>query len=194
MTNRQRFLKLVYPLFIWWNKLNGKNRMKKNDPVQPPVSFHSLKISLNNGTELDTGTLKGKKILVVNTASDCGYTPQYDALQELYNTYKDKLVVIGFPSNEFGRQEQGSDEEIAQFCKVNFDVSFPLAMKSCVLPGSEQNPVFQWLTKKEQNGWNEEAPDWNFTKYLVDEEGRLTHRFAPSVTPVSEEVVSALAF
>lgn len=192
MTNRQRFLKFVYPLFIWWNKITGKNRMKKNDPVQPSVPFHSLKISLNNGTELDTEALKGKKILLVNTASDCGYTPQYDALQELYDTYKDKLVVIGFPSNEFGHQEQGSDEAIAQFCKVNFGVSFPLAKKSSVLPGREQNPVFQWLTKKEQNGWNEEAPDWNFTKYLVDEEGRLTHRFAPSVTPLSSMVIEAI--
>lgn len=166
--------------------------MKKNDPVQPSLPFHSLKISLNNGTELDTGTLKGKKILLVNTASDCGYTPQYDALQELYDTYKDKLVVIGFPSNEFGHQEQGSDDEIAQFCKVNFGVSFLLAKKSSVLPGREQNPVFQWLTQKDQNGWNEEAPDWNFTKYLVDEEGRLTHRFAPSVTPLSSMVIEAI--
>lgn len=192
MTNRQKFLKFAYPFFIWWNKLKGKNRMEYNNSIEPIVPFYSLKIDLNNGSVLDCASLKGKKVLLVNTASDCGYTPQYDALQELCDKYRDQLVVIGFPSNEFGAQEQGSDEEIAQFCKVNFGVSFPLAKKSSVLPGSEQNPIFQWLTQKGQNGWNEQAPPWNFTKYLVNETGMLTHYFAPSVSPVSTEVVQAI--
>ncbi len=130
--------------------------------------------------------------MLVNTASDCGYTGQYDDLQKLSEKYKDRLVVIGFPANDFKEQEKGTDEEIAAFCKINFGVSFPLMKKSSVKKGPEQNPVFQWLTDPAKNGWSKQPPSWNFCKYLVDEEGRLTHYFASTIEPLSTHITSAL--
>ena len=193
MTYRQKILKAVYPVFMWLNKLTGKNTTElSNKKATPPVSFYSLKATLNNGEPFDFATLRGKKILLVNTASDCGYTDQYDDLQKLYEQNIDKLVVIGFPANDFKEQEKGTDEEIAQFCKANFGVSFPLMKKSGVLKNGNQNPIFQWLTDAAKNGWNNKPPSWNFTKYLVSEEGILTNYFGPSVSPVSKDVISAI--
>jgi len=130
--------------------------------------------------------------LLVNTASDCGYTEQYDALQQLYEQNEDKLVVIGFPANDFKQQEKGTDEEIAQFCKLNFGVTFPLMKKSSVIKGEEQNVVFQWLTDSAKNGWNGKYPSWNFCKYIVSAGGVLTHYFGSSVSPLSREVLNAV--
>jgi len=110
----------------------------------------------------------------------------------LHQTHKDTLVVIAFPANDFGAQEQGSDEQIAQFCKVNFGVTFPLMKKSGVVKHADQNPVFDWLTDKNKNGWNEQQPNWNFCKYLVDENGVLVAFFGPGVSPMSEEVLNAV--
>lgn len=192
MTYRQKILKAVYPAFMWYTKLTGRNNKALSGDQQPPVSFYSLKTTLNNGDTLDFAGLKGKKVLLVNTASDCGYTNQYSDLQKLADEQKDKLLVIGFPANDFKEQEKGSDEEIAQFCKMNFGVSFPLAKKSVVIRSALQNPVYQWLTDSSRNGWNRKQPSWNFTKYLVNEEGRLTHYFGPSVSPLSREVLDAV--
>ncbi len=193
MSYRQKILKAVYPALMWVNKVTGnKSVMKKNDTVQPSQSFYELPIYLNNGSLLDMNSLKGKKVLLVNTASDCGYTGQYADLQKLYTAHKEDLVIIGFPANDFKEQEKGSDEEIASFCQLNYGVSFPLAKKSMVIKGGEQNPVFRWLSDKKLNGWNEQEPTWNFSKYLVDEEGRLTHYFDPGVSPGSKEVVQAI--
>ena len=119
----------------------------------------------------------------MNTASDCGYTAQYDDLQKMYMENKDKLIILGFPSNDFGNQEKGNDEEIAQFCKINFGITFPLMKKTVVKKTSAQNSVFRWLTDKKENGWNDHQPDWNFSKYFVNEEGILTHYFGPSISP-----------
>jgi len=130
--------------------------------------------------------------LLVNTASDCGYTNQYDDLQKLYEENKDKLVIIGFPANDFKEQEKGSDEEIAQFCKLNFGVSFPLMKKSTVIKSPQQNTIFQWLTDSTKNGWNNKPPRWNFTKYLVNEEGMLTDYFGSSIPPMSKDVIDAI--
>ena len=148
---------------------------------------------MNTGKELKFDSLKGKKILLVNTASDCGYTGQYDDLQKLYQDYSDRLMVIGFPANDFKQQEKGNDEEIAQFCKLNFGVTFPLAKKSPVIKGEDQQEVFRWLTDKTKNGWNNKQPSWNFSKYLVDEKGILTSYFDPAVSPLSEEVIGAVS-
>jgi glutathione peroxidase len=190
MTLRQKFLKAVYPAFMW---LSGKKaKAFSNHQAQPVVSFYSLKPLLNNGTTYDLSQLKGKKVLLVNTASNCGYTNQYDDLQKLYEQEKDKLVILGFPANDFKEQEKGSDEEIAQFCKLNFGVNFPLMKKSVVIKGAEQNEVFKWLSDSTLNGWSNKQPSWNFSKYLVDEEGRLTNYFDPSVSPLSNEVLSAI--
>lgn len=159
--------------------------------MQPTASFYDLHTILNNGEAFSFEELKGKKLLIVNTASNCGYTNQYEDLQKLYEQYKDKLVVIGFPANDFKEQEKGSDEEIATFCKLNFGVSFPLAKKSAVI-GADKNEVFQWLSDKNKNGWNEQEPTWNFSKYLVSEDGVLLNYFDPGVSPMSNEVISAI--
>ena len=128
----------------------------------------------------------------MNTASDCGYTAQYAELQKLYEANKGTLEVIGFPANDFKEQESGSDADIAQFCSVNFGVSFPLAKKSSVVKSAAQNNIFNWLSDAAKNGWNNQSPEWNFSKYLVNEEGVLTHYFPPAVSPLSAEVVAAI--
>jgi glutathione peroxidase len=193
MTIRQKILKAVYPALMWYTKLRGKNVMElKNEHKQPPVSFYSLKGTLNNGNTLDFATLKGKKVMLVNTASDCGYTEQYDALQKLYEQHKNNLVVIGFPANDFKQQEKGTDEEIAQFCKLNFGVAFPLMKKSVVIKSAEQNEIFKWLTDSSLNGWNNKPPSWNFAKYIVNEAGVLTNYFGSSISPMSSDVLEAI--
>lgn len=193
MTARQKVLKAVYPAWIFFTKLIGKNTdALVNEHKAPTVPFHSLKAVLNNGATYDFEALKGKKVLLVNTASDCGYTGQYDELQQLYKKFENKLVILGFPANDFKEQEKGSDEEIAQFCKVNFGVTFPLMKKSSVVKNESQNEVYKWLTDSTKNGWNSKQPSWNFSKYLVNEEGILTHYFDPSVSPVSEQVLKEI--
>lgn len=190
MTIRQKILKAVYPAFMW---IKGrKSEVLVNDKKHPPVSFYSLKGILNNGSEFEFNQLKGKKVLLVNTASDCGYTNQYDDLQKLHEQFQNKLVILGFPANDFKEQEKGDDEEIAQFCKINFGVTFPLMKKSSVIRTADQNEVFKWLTDSTKNGWNSKQPSWNFSKYLINEEGVLTNYFDPSVSPLSEEVVSEI--
>ncbi len=194
MTGRQKFLKAVYPVFMWLTGKTDKNSviLANSKQQKPAVPFYSLKLTLNNGQELDFSTLKGKKVLLVNTASNCGYTNQYAELQQLYEGFKDKLVVIGFPANDFKEQEKGTDQEIAQFCKINFGVSFPLASKGVVLKQDGQQPVFQWLTDAAKNGWNSKGPSWNFSKYLVDENGVLQYYFDPSVSPTGTAVEGAV--
>lgn len=190
MTIRQKILKAAYPVFTWWNRLLGTNAavyMNKN-PLSPPQSVYDLTVTLNNGTRISLAEFKGKKILLVNTASDCGYTDQYKDLQKLYEAQKDRLVIIGFPANDFKQQENGTDEDIARFCRLNYGVSFPLAQKSSVVPGPQQNPVFQWLTDKSKNGWTNKKPSWNFSKYLINEEGVLIGYFDPSVSPLDKIV------
>ncbi|MFN8289105.1 MAG: glutathione peroxidase [Chitinophagaceae bacterium] len=193
MTYRQKVLKAVYPALMWWTKLRGKNTTAlSNQEKQPPVSFYTLKMTANNGSEIDFAAFKGKKIMLVNTASNCGYTDQYNELQRLYEANQDKLVIIGFPANDFKEQEKGTDEEIAQFCKLNYGVTFPLMKKSQVIKGTAQNPVFQWLTDSAKNGWNNKQPSWNFSKYLVNENGILTNYFGPSVSPLSSDITNAI--
>jgi len=193
MTVRQTVLKAVYPLWMSLNRLLGKRSKvlvnKKN--IQPFQSFYSLSVQLNNGSFLSFDSLRGRKLLLVNTASDCGYTNQYSDLQKLYEKY-DKLTVIAFPANDFQQQEKGSDEEIGDFCKINFGVTFPVALKSSAVKGNGQQKVFQWLTDKTKNGWNNKPPSWNFSKYLINEEGILTNYFDPAISPLSEEVLKAI--
>ena len=186
-------MKLLYPLLMKLTKATGKNsKALHNSKEQPMTSIYDLSVQLNNGKQVSLEQYKGKKLLLVNTASNCGYTGQYDELQALYKKFEGRLEIIGFPANDFAEQEKGNDEEIAQFCKVNFGVTFPLVKKSVVIPSGEQHPVYQWLTKKEENGWNEQAPSWNFSKYLLDEKGNLTDYFDPSVSPLSNEVLNAV--
>jgi glutathione peroxidase len=193
-TIRQKALRLIYPLLMKAMEWVGKNRNllynKEKKHFQTPI--HNLSVMLNNGTEIPLHKWQGKKILFVNTASDCGYTAQYGELQQLQSQFPETLQVIGFPANDFKEQERGSDSAIAQFCSINYGVSFPLAKRSSVVKGPQQHPVFQWLTQKEKNGWNEKAPSWNFSKYLVDEQGMLTHYFDPAVTPLGNDIINAI--
>ncbi len=194
MTVRQKVLRAVYPLFTGYRQLFGKNTkvLTNEKNVQPLQSFYDLSVQLNNGNLLRFDSLRGKKVLLVNTASDCGFTGQYADLQELYVKQNEKLIVIGFPANDFKHQETGDDKEISEFCKVNFGVSFPLATKATVIKSNDQQKVFQWLTHKNENGWNDKQPSWNFSKYLVNEQGILTNYFDPSISPVGKEVMNAI--
>ena len=194
MSGRQKLLKTFYPIFSVFNYLTGRGTgiHKAKSGSIPPASIYEMEVLLNTGQNISLSSLQGKKILIVNTASNCGYTPQYEELQELKEMFRDKLEIIGFPANDFKEQEKGNDDEIAHFCKVNYGVSFPLVTKSTVKPGPGQHPVFQWLTSKEKNGWNGHPPSWNFSKYLLDEEGRLIFCFDPSVSPISKEMLSAI--
>ena len=194
MTVRQTVLKAIYPVWMFISRAFGKRSKvlinKKN--VQPLQSFYNLSTQLNNGTILSFSSFKGKKLLLVNTASDCGYTNQYSDLQTLYEEYRDVLTVIAFPANDFREQEKGTDEEIGNFCKINFGVTFPIASKGIVVRGNEQQTVFQWLTDKTKNGWNNQPPTWNFSKYLLNEDGVLVSYFDPAISPLSEEVKKAI--
>lgn len=192
MTYRQKILKAIYPALMWWTKITGSNTKELSGDQQPPISFYSLKGNLNSGDTLDFETLKGKKVMLVNTASDCGYTNQYADLQKLSEEYKDKLIVIGFPANDFKEQEKGTDQDIAAFCKKNYGVDFLLMQKSSVIKSAEQNPVYQWLTDAQKNGWNTKAPSWNFAKYIVNEQGVLTNYFGSSIAPLANEVVASI--
>lgn len=194
MSYRQSILKTIYPLIMLPGKLFGsKNAIQKNTGnVIPLVDFYFLKVELNDGTILDLNQFKGKKLLLVNTASDCGYTGQYAELEKLYQEHKEKLVIIGFPANDFKEQEKKDDAAIAEFCKVNYGVTFYLAKKSQVIKGGQQNPIFSWLSSKEKNGWCSQEPKWNFCKYLVDANGVLTHFFAQTVSPLDPQLVDLL--
>lgn len=193
MTIRQRMMKAVYPAIMFLtHKKKNMSQHNTDGVIKAPVSFYSLSAIANNKTPFDFSVLKGKKVLLVNTASNCGYTAQYSELQKLYELHKDKLVILGFPANDFKEQEKGSDEEIASFCQVNFGVSFPLMQKTTVVKGAQQNNVYQWLTDAAKNGWNNTAPEWNFSKYLVDENGTLIDYYPPSVSPLSDDIVSQL--
>ncbi len=193
MTVKQKVLKAVYPVWMWFAGKKGiNNKNLSGDKQAPAVSFYSLKDTAIDGTTFDFEKLKGKKVMLVNTASDCGYTGQYDDLQKLSEQYKDKLVVIGFPANDFKEQEKGTDEEIATFCRKNFGVSFPLMKKSSVIKSVSQSKIFEWLTDSTKNGWNNQQPSWNFCKFIVDEQGRLTNFFGSTIEPLGEEVKAAL--
>jgi len=188
MTYKQRVLKSFYPMVMWL----GKKEKKETKVAISPIDFYSNTIVLNNGSTLDLSIYKGKKILIVNTASNCGFTRQYESLEKLYNKYKDSLVLIAFPSNDFGQQEKGSDETIAKFCKLNYGITFPIAKKGVVVKNDQQQTLYKWLTHKEMNGWNEKEPTWNFCKYIINEKGELTHFFNSAVEPLGEEIEKAL--
>lgn len=154
-------------------------------------SIYDFKIESLEGGTIDLSKYKGKKILIVNTASKCGYTPQYEALQKLYNQFKDRLVIIGFPSNNFMFQEPGSNADIKSFCQKNYGVTFPMAAKIAV-KGKDMHPLYVWLTQKKYNQFSDNSVKWNFQKYLIDENGKLVAVFAPGTDPMSDEVIAAI--
>lgn len=156
---------------------------------EPKLSIHSFIVDDINGKAFDFASLKGKKILVVNTASKCGLTPQYEELERLYNEYKDQnFVIVGFPANNFMGQEPGSNENIAAFCQKNYGVSFPMMSKISV-KGKDMNPIYQFLTQKSKNGLEDNQVQWNFQKYLLDEEGFLVKVISPQTSPMDASIV-----
>ena len=153
-------------------------------------SLHQFTVEALEGESFDFSTLKGKKIMVVNTASKCGLTPQYKDLQALYEEYgSDKFVIVGFPANNFMAQEPGSNEEIAAFCERNYGVTFPMMAKIDV-KGKDIHPVYAFLTQKEKNGVMDSKVSWNFQKYLVNEEGVVEKVISPRTSPKDEEIIA----
>lgn len=161
------------------------------NPTTMESSFYDFEMKDLEGNSVDFSSLKGKKILVVNVASKCGYTPQYEGLQELYENFGDKVTIIAFPANNFGGQEPGSNEEIKEFCSANYGVTFPVFEKISV-KGFDKHPIYRWLSDPEQNGWNSEEPSWNFCKYLLDEKGELLKYYPSSVTPLDEDIIKLI--
>lgn len=154
-------------------------------------SIYEFKVESLDGGTINFADFKGKKILIVNTASKCGYTPQYEELEKLYQTYKDKLVIVGFPANNFGGQEPGSNSDIKEFCKKNYGVTFLMAAKISV-KGDNIAPIYQWLCNKAENGILDAEVKWNFGKFLIDEEGKPIAYFGSKVKPMSDEIISKL--
>lgn len=155
------------------------------------MTIYDFRVPGLGGREINFDDFRGKKILIVNTASECGYTPQYGQLEELYQTHQKDLVVVGFPANNFGGQEPGSDSDIAAFCSKNYGVTFPMASKVSV-KGGDQHPLFIWLTALDNPDFTGEI-QWNFEKFLFDENGSLIHRFRSGADPLSEDVLNAIA-
>jgi glutathione peroxidase len=154
-------------------------------------SIYDFNVEGLEGKEINFSKFKGKKILIVNTASKCGLTPQYEGLEELYKTYGSKLVVVGFPANNFMGQEPGSNEEISSFCKRNYGVTFPMAKKISV-KGSDMHPLYKFLKEQAKAKKMDDPVSWNFGKFLLDEKGELIATFSPRTTPMSEEITQWL--
>lgn len=153
-------------------------------------SFYGIKVNALDGKAYDLAQLKGKKILIVNTASECGFTPQYEDLEALHKKHGDKVVILAFPCNDFGGQEPGSEEAIQQFCSTKFHTTFQLMEKVNIK--QDTDAIYQWLTDPAKNGWNDKAPTWNFCKYLIDENGVLLKYYPSSVKPMSSDIVDLL--
>ncbi|MEJ7609787.1 MAG: glutathione peroxidase [Ferruginibacter sp.] len=154
-------------------------------------SIHQFSVKALDGSTINLADYKGKKMLIVNTASECGYTPQYKDLETLYEKYKDRLVIIGFPANDFGSQEPGTNADIKSFCQKNYGVTFPMAEKITV-KGDNAAPVYLWLTQKARNGVLDAVVKWNFNKFLLDENGKLMAKFDSGVMPMSTEITGKL--
>ncbi|AQG79921.1 glutathione peroxidase [Spirosoma montaniterrae] len=157
----------------------------------PTKSLYDFTVKSIDGKPVALSGFKGKKVVVLNVASKCGFTPQYADWEKFYKAHGDKIVVLGFPANNFANQESGSNDEIATFCQKNYGVSFPMFEKVSVV-GDDQSPLYKWLSTKSMNGWNDKAPTWNFCKYVINEKGELTNFFASGVKPDDVEFKKAV--
>ncbi len=184
MTKKIFFLSFLLPisLFGFGQKLKDTDSGAK--------SIHSFVVKDINGNDFDFKTLSGKKIMIVNTASKCGFTKQFAALQEVYDTYKDKnFIIIGFPSNDFMNQDPGTDEEILEFCSVNYGVTFPM-MSKVKVKGDDKDPIYEFLTDEKLNGVESSNVGWNFQKYLIDENGYLVKVLSTKTEPDDDEIIN----
>ena len=178
------------PLLFLFALLTYQGYSQQNVHVTNQNSIHQFTVKDINGEDFKLVSLKGKKVMIVNTASQCGLTPQYKDLQALYEMYKDQnFTIIGFPANNFGNQEPGTNKEIATFCALNYGVTFPMMSKISV-KGDEMHPLYQFLTKKELNQKEDSEVQWNFQKYLIDESGYLVKVIAPKISPNVEEITA----
>ena len=171
------------------NQKSEISKAKTNELMGKTI--YDFKVESLDGKEINFADFKGKKILIVNTASECGFTPQYADLEKVYEEYKDKLVIVGFPANNFGGQEPGTNTEIGAFCQKNYGVTFPLAAKVSV-KGDDTAPIFKYLTEKELNGVKNTSILWNFTKFLIDENGKLVDSFVSTTKPTDQAITKYL--
>ena len=185
-------LVMVVLTFMACNKSPNKDlasAVKTELTAQDIENIYQFKVKTLTDEDFDFNSLKGKKVMVVNTASKCGLTPQYEELQALYNEYKDKdFVIVGFPANNFAQQEPGTNLEIAEFCKLNYGVTFPMMSKISV-KGEDMHPVYQYLTQKSKNGLEDSEVSWNFQKYLINENGHLVKVISPRTLPTDKTII-----
>ena len=186
---------VAYVLFvtILVNCKNSENKnaelVVKHDTTMQKETIYQFKVEDIEGNDFDFSSLNGKKVLIVNTASKCGLTPQYELLQEIYDTYKaSNFTIIGFPANNFLSQEPGTNEEIAQFCSQNYKVTFPMMGKISV-KGKDMHPLYQFLTQKTKNGYADSEVSWNFQKYLINEKGELVNVIQPKTLPTDSKII-----
>jgi glutathione peroxidase len=183
---------LLIVLTSLWSCQNQAQQTTVNPSVIPmkKETIYQFNVQDLSGNAFDFAALKGKKIMIVNTASECGLTPQYEQLQAVYEKYKDQnFVIVGFPANNFGSQEPGSNAQIASFCQKNYGVTFPMMAKISV-EGNDQHPVYQFLTQKAKNGLEDSEVQWNFQKYLIHENGELAKVISPRVLPTDSEIIN----
>lgn len=190
---KKSFIAIVLTTFLFSCQNRAQDKVSSvaaNNTTMTKENIYQFKVTDLFGEEFDFSSLKGKKIMIVNTASECGLTPQYKDLQAIYEKYKDKnFVIVGFPANNFGSQEPGSNQEIATFCEKNYGVSFPMMSKISV-KGSDMHEVYQFLTQKSKNGLQDSSVEWNFQKYLINENGELEKVVSPRVLPTDSSVIS----
>lgn len=189
----KNLLFLASALFLFWNcQGQTQNKENKTNSVMEKQTIYHFKVEDLSGKIFDFASLKGKKIMIVNTASKCGLTPQYRELEAIYKQYKDKkFVIVGFPANNFAKQEPGTNEEIATFCQLNYGVTFPMMDKVSV-KGNDMCAVYQFLTQKSKNGLQDSEVAWNFQKYLLNEKGELVKVIAPKTLPTDKEIIDWL--
>jgi glutathione peroxidase len=192
--NMKRILSLL-SFVLLFSCSNGTQESTSNTLAMsaPPIDFYTLNATTIEGQPFSFSSLKGKRVLIVNTASKCGYTPQYEDLEKLYRTYGgDHFTIIGFPSNDFGWQEPGSEQEIMTFCSTQYGVTFPM-MSKVKTGASRGDDIYQWLCNKEQNGVSDAKVSWNFNKFLIDENGQWVAHFPSSTSPMSMEITTFAA-
>ncbi|HKX87536.1 MAG TPA: glutathione peroxidase [Flavobacterium sp.] len=193
MKNIVVILSMIFAIGCQSQEKKNKNTTEKKTTkkeIMATNTIYQFKVKDISGNDFDLASLKGKKVMIVNTASECGLTPQYEQLQELYTEYKDdNFVIIGFPANNFGAQEPGSNEQIATFCQRNYGVTFPM-MEKISVTGDDTHPLYQFLTHKDKNGLEDNEVKWNFQKYLINEEGFLVKVFGPQTLPIDEEIMN----
>ena len=186
---------LILFISIFFSGIGGimlsKNSVNASSKLPSKKSFYDIVLNDINGNPINLKSFAGKKIMLVNVASRCGYTSQYTDLQSLYSMQSDKIEIIGIPCNDFGRQEPGTPEEIKNFCSTNYGVTFTIAEKSKI-KSNPTSEIYEWLSSPELNGWNSTLPSWNFCKYIIDEKGNLIKFFKSGVNPVSSDILSLL--